>query len=294
MKTMTHCFLRHGIKRVVVGYIDPDSRVGGKGILCLQEHNITTEIIDREESRLCQCVNEPFFHRIHSGCAYCTTLLIPTSLKSSLLLPSKNSFSTHRLLKLKKKIQQIAEDMDSIVISSSLLNEWLSEVTVPISNLTSLNTIGAAQNSTRYSLPAASSEAKRLLMARTIVALIDKLFPSYQNIIIYHHASCEDSLMMRTQQRMSEEVKDKEDTIAKHNTIIMDWEGLFRNMTMRNITTISTRRDEEVDENTTHDWLLQIGKIHQSNGLVFLRGPSPSGHYFPPYEAQRTVSLIPE
>ena len=58
----THALLRHGVRRVVIGVVDPDPRVSGSGIQFLKEHNI--EICVGVERQLCLDTNAAFIHRI--------------------------------------------------------------------------------------------------------------------------------------------------------------------------------------------------------------------------------------
>jgi diaminohydroxyphosphoribosylaminopyrimidine deaminase/5-amino-6-(5-phosphoribosylamino)uracil reductase len=54
-----------GLKRVVVGCVDPDKRTAGAGIACLEAAGITVETGVREAEA--QILNTGFFHRIGRG-----------------------------------------------------------------------------------------------------------------------------------------------------------------------------------------------------------------------------------
>lgn len=59
----TEAIIQAGVKRVVVGMIDPDPRVSGGGIERLQQAGI--EVISGVETAACQRLNEAFIHRVH-------------------------------------------------------------------------------------------------------------------------------------------------------------------------------------------------------------------------------------
>ena len=64
----TDAILESGIRRVVVGSVDPNPLVGGKGIQILREHGIeVTEGVSREA---CAALNEVFFHFIRTRMPY--------------------------------------------------------------------------------------------------------------------------------------------------------------------------------------------------------------------------------
>ena len=58
----THALLRHGVRRVVVGAVDPDPRVSGSGIQFLRERGV--ELSVGVERQLCLDTNAAFIHRI--------------------------------------------------------------------------------------------------------------------------------------------------------------------------------------------------------------------------------------
>ncbi|MCS7030104.1 MAG: bifunctional diaminohydroxyphosphoribosylaminopyrimidine deaminase/5-amino-6-(5-phosphoribosylamino)uracil reductase RibD [Gloeomargarita sp. SKYG116] len=64
----TEAILQAGIRRVVVGVIDPDPRVAGSGIARLQQAGIevTVGVLEKE----CRELNEAFFHRVRTGRAF--------------------------------------------------------------------------------------------------------------------------------------------------------------------------------------------------------------------------------
>ncbi len=59
----TEALLAAGVSRVVVGMVDPDLRVSGRGIARLREAGLEVEV--GVEEFLCQELNEAFIHRVH-------------------------------------------------------------------------------------------------------------------------------------------------------------------------------------------------------------------------------------
>lgn len=64
----TEAILQAGIRRVVVGVIDPDPRVAGKGVARLQQAGIEVTVGILAEA--CRELNEGFFHRVRTGRAF--------------------------------------------------------------------------------------------------------------------------------------------------------------------------------------------------------------------------------
>lgn len=64
----TEAIIKAGIKRVVVGTIDPDPRVSGQGIQRLRSAGIAVTVGVLAEE--CQTLNEAFFHRVLHHCAF--------------------------------------------------------------------------------------------------------------------------------------------------------------------------------------------------------------------------------
>lgn len=60
--------LESGIARVVVGSLDPNPKVAGKGIRILREHGVTVDTGVLEEE--CRAINAVFFHFIQTGRPY--------------------------------------------------------------------------------------------------------------------------------------------------------------------------------------------------------------------------------
>lgn len=60
----TDALIHAGIKRAVIGHLDPDSRVNGKGRAALEKAGIAVEQLDFPEARE---INAGFFHRIATG-----------------------------------------------------------------------------------------------------------------------------------------------------------------------------------------------------------------------------------
>ncbi|MCS6781706.1 MAG: bifunctional diaminohydroxyphosphoribosylaminopyrimidine deaminase/5-amino-6-(5-phosphoribosylamino)uracil reductase RibD [Gloeomargarita sp. SKYBB_i_bin120] len=64
----TEAILAAGIRRVVVGVIDPDPRVAGSGVARLQQAGIDVTVGVLADQ--CQELNEGFFHRVRTGRAF--------------------------------------------------------------------------------------------------------------------------------------------------------------------------------------------------------------------------------
>lgn len=64
----TEAVINAGIKRVVVGMIDPDPRVAGGGIARLKQADI--EVVTGVLTEECQALNEGFCHRVQTGRAF--------------------------------------------------------------------------------------------------------------------------------------------------------------------------------------------------------------------------------
>ena len=58
---------RSGVKRVVVGMIDPDPRVSGKGVQYLRSHKIKVDLIGGNEEKMCKELNIPYIYRVLSN-----------------------------------------------------------------------------------------------------------------------------------------------------------------------------------------------------------------------------------
>lgn len=61
----TEALIKAGVKRVVIGAIDPDQRVAGRGMKRLAESGIEVKVGVAEEA--CLRLNEAFFHRVKTG-----------------------------------------------------------------------------------------------------------------------------------------------------------------------------------------------------------------------------------
>ena len=61
----TEAILAAGIRRVVVGGLDPNPKHAGRGITLLQEHGV--DVVTGIEKEACLELNEPFFHWVTSG-----------------------------------------------------------------------------------------------------------------------------------------------------------------------------------------------------------------------------------
>lgn len=66
----SHAFVKAKLKRVVVGVVDPNHHVGGKGIKTLQSAGI--EVVVGVEEALCRRTNEVFMHRMITGQPFVT------------------------------------------------------------------------------------------------------------------------------------------------------------------------------------------------------------------------------
>ena len=57
--------LRHGVKRVVAGMVDPDPRVSGSGLKMLQEHGVQATVIGNSSvGDMCRAANAAFVFRV--------------------------------------------------------------------------------------------------------------------------------------------------------------------------------------------------------------------------------------
>lgn len=68
----TDAILEAGIKRVVIGSMDPNPLVGGKGADILRKNGIEVEIMEGTLVKECRDMNRVFFHYIQTGCPYIT------------------------------------------------------------------------------------------------------------------------------------------------------------------------------------------------------------------------------
>ena len=66
----THALIKAGIKRVVAGMVDPDSRVSGKGLSYLKEKGLDVKVGTQEKA--CQSLNAPFIYRVLHNSSYLT------------------------------------------------------------------------------------------------------------------------------------------------------------------------------------------------------------------------------
>ena len=69
----TRALIEAGIKRCVIGTVDPDPRVSGRGIAALREAGIEVVVGTLEDE--CRALNAPFFKRITEGSPYLTLKL---------------------------------------------------------------------------------------------------------------------------------------------------------------------------------------------------------------------------
>lgn len=58
----TEAIIKAGVKRVVIGMIDPDPRVSGRGVTYLREAGV--EVLEGIDAKACQRLNEGFIHRV--------------------------------------------------------------------------------------------------------------------------------------------------------------------------------------------------------------------------------------
>lgn len=58
----TEAIIKAGVKRVVIGIIDPDPRVSGRGVTRLREAGV--EVLEGIDANACQRLNEGFIHRV--------------------------------------------------------------------------------------------------------------------------------------------------------------------------------------------------------------------------------------
>ncbi len=61
-----------GVSEVVVGLVDPDPRVQGRGLAALKEHGVKVKLADRDSQEQCAEVNRAFIRRLTLGRPYVT------------------------------------------------------------------------------------------------------------------------------------------------------------------------------------------------------------------------------
>ncbi|RAL26499.1 bifunctional diaminohydroxyphosphoribosylaminopyrimidine deaminase/5-amino-6-(5-phosphoribosylamino)uracil reductase RibD [Thermoflavimicrobium daqui] len=108
----TEKIITSGVKRVVVGSLDPDPLVAGKGIQRLQEAGI--EVIQPVYEEACIRLNEAYFHHRHTGYPFVT-------LKTAMTLDGK--IATHvgdsqwiTNEKSRQKVHQLRHQHDAILV----------------------------------------------------------------------------------------------------------------------------------------------------------------------------------
>lgn len=120
----TDAIIASGIKKVVIGCLDPNALVSGKGMKLLRTAGI--EVITSELEHECQKLNEAFFHWIQTGLPYVTTKL---AISSDGFIAGKNGKPVHLtsrasdllVHKLRNKNQSIMVGSHTIVNDNPLL-----------------------------------------------------------------------------------------------------------------------------------------------------------------------------
>lgn len=131
----TDAILDSGISRVVVGSVDPNEKVAGKGIRILKEHGITVETGILQEE--CDKLNEIFFHYIQTGTPfvamkYAMTIdgKIATKTGASRWISGEESRKfTHTL---RNRYSAIMVGVQTVIADDPLLNCRLEEGRNPI------------------------------------------------------------------------------------------------------------------------------------------------------------------
>ena len=110
----TQAILRSGIKRVIVGMIDPNPLVAGGGIIFLKNQGV--EVISGVLAEQCEEINRPFVKHITTGLPW-------VMLKAGISLDGKiatrtgqSSWITNELSR--RKVHQLRDHVDAILIGS--------------------------------------------------------------------------------------------------------------------------------------------------------------------------------
>ncbi len=119
----TLALIRHGIRRVVIGMVDPDARVSGTGILHLRDNGIDVSVgICSEE---CKNINAPFVHRVITKRPFS---IVWNTCKILNFDESKGDESNMHTIELSKpnlrdlfNINDLTKQIDSLIITKSQL-----------------------------------------------------------------------------------------------------------------------------------------------------------------------------
>ena len=108
----THALLRHGVKRVIAGMVDPDPRVAGCGLEYLKDQGAKVEVIQDELlNRACKNVNAPFVFRVMFQRAYAIVWSALDIVKGTFCDPFTTiNFST---------VYNVLSDVNAVVLGTS-------------------------------------------------------------------------------------------------------------------------------------------------------------------------------
>lgn len=131
----TEALLDSGISRVIVGSVDPNEKVAGKGIRILREHGITVETGILQEE--CDKLNEIFFHYIQTktpfvAMKYAMTMdgKIATRTGASRWISGEESRKSTHILR--NRYSSIMVGVQTVLLDDPLLNCRLKEGRNPI------------------------------------------------------------------------------------------------------------------------------------------------------------------
>lgn len=131
----TDIILERGIGRVLIGAMDPNPKVAGKGAQILRDHGVTVEtgILEKE----CLELNEIFFHYISTGMPY-------VAMKYAMTMDGKIATGTgdskwvtgemarHHVHKLRKRYSAIMVGIGTVLMDDPMLNCRISEGVDPV------------------------------------------------------------------------------------------------------------------------------------------------------------------
>ncbi|KAJ7569633.1 hypothetical protein O6H91_01G086800 [Diphasiastrum complanatum] len=106
----SQALIRAKVKRVVVGMVDPNPQVGGKGIETLRKSGI--EVVVGVEEELCQATNEAFVHRMLTGKPF-------VCLRFSMSLDGRFLGSRGQVVEFGSSFSQQLQEYNAVVITDA-------------------------------------------------------------------------------------------------------------------------------------------------------------------------------
>ncbi len=124
----TQALIKNGIKRVVAGMVDPDSRVSGQGLETLRKNGVQVEV--DVEGEACTELNKAFVHRIKTSHPYS---IVGIKIKQNEKIDDVTL--VHEIpsrVEIEEMLRKAIPDVDTIVISIDDIQEWVTgEITLP-------------------------------------------------------------------------------------------------------------------------------------------------------------------